>query len=431
MSGFRWAVFSFTLVLFCQAQAGTNDTLLVDKVVAVVGREVITHSELTLQTQMYLAQTGQPPADSAGAAELQKKLLNQMVTDQLLLQQASRDSSLKVTPAEVSAAAEEQLARVKSQFPSPASFAAQLAREGLTERELLKRYRETVQGELLKQRLIASRLAKVTVADFEVRKFHSDYKDSLPPSPKQVRVFQILLPVEPAPATLDSLRTKAEAVLAEIKAGLDFGEAARRHSEDPSAERGGDIGSYGRGELVPEFERVAFAAKPGELAGPVKTVFGFHLIKVLSNDGRKVHTQHILFGLHPSPADSQRVAKLADSLISLLKSGASFAELAKRFSADEESKKAGGDLGWFEIGQINPALLSAVDGMQAREYKGPLTTPAGFHILYLADMKEPHSLALETDWDTIKEMARRKKTERLVADWVAELKKKTYVDVRY
>ncbi|MCI0406563.1 MAG: peptidylprolyl isomerase [candidate division Zixibacteria bacterium] len=427
----RWTALVFYFLAASFSAPRAQDTLLVDKVAAVVGREVITLSELNLQTQLYLTQSGQPPADSAGVVALQKKLLEQMVTDQLLLQQASRDSSLKVAPAEVNAAAEEQLNRVKSQFPTPAAFAAQLAREGLSERELLKRYRETVKGELLKQRLIASRLAKVTVADFEVKKFHSEHKDSLPQSPKQVRLFQILLPVEPAPATLDSLKAKAEAVLLEIKAGLDFGLAARRHSEDPSAERGGDIGSYGRGELVPEFERAAFGAKPGELAGPVKTVFGFHLIKVLENDGRKIHTQHILFGLHPSPADSARVSKLADSLLTRLRSGASFADLAKSFSADEESKKAGGDLGWFEIAQINPALQPAVDGMQVGEYKGPLSTPAGFHVLYLADLKEPHLLSLEADWDVIKEMARRKKTERLVADWVEELKKKTYVDIRY
>ncbi len=426
----RTALF-FSFLCAASSALRAEDTLLVDKVAAVVGREVITLSELNLQTQLYLTQSGQPPADSAGVIALQKELLDQMVTDQLLLQQASRDSGLRVTPAEVNAAAEEQLARVKSQFPTPAAFAAQLAREGLSERELLKRYRETVKGELLKQRLIASRLTKVTVADFEVRKFHSEYRDSLPQSPKQARLFQILLPVEPAGATLDSLRAKAEAVLAEVKAGLDFGLAARRYSEDPSAERGGDIGSYGRGELVPEFERAAFGAKPGEPAGPVKTVFGFHLIKVLENDGRKIRTQHILFGLHPSPADSVRVSKLADSLIARLKSGEPFADLAKTYSADEESKKSGGDLGWFEILQINPALQAAVDGMQVGEYKGPLATPAGFHVLYLADLKEPHLLSLEADWDAIKEMARRKKTERLVAGWVTELKKKTYVDIRY
>ncbi|MGE5692407.1 MAG: peptidylprolyl isomerase [Candidatus Zixiibacteriota bacterium] len=422
---------TFLLFSFLWASiSAAQDTLTVDKIAAVVGKEVITLSELNLQTQLYLTQTGQPPADSAAVAALQKKLLDQMVTDQLLLQQAARDSNLKVTPAEVNAAAEEQLARVKSQFPTPAAFAAQLAREGLSERELIKRYRETVKGELLKQRLIASRLAKVTVADFEVRKFHSEYKDSLPQSSKQVRLFQILLPVEPAGATLDSLKAKSEAVLAEIKAGLDFGEAARRYSEDPSAERGGDIGSYGRGELVPEFERAAFGAKAGEPIGPVKTVFGFHLIKFLSNDLRKIHTQHILFGLHPSAADSVRVSKLADSLITRLKAGEPFADLAKIFSADEESKKAGGDLGWFEIPQINPALQPAVDSMKVGDYRA-VSSPAGVHLLYLSDLKEPHILSMGSDWDAIKEMARRKKTEKLVADWVAELKKKTYVDVRY
>ena len=181
---------------------------------------------------------------------------------------------------------------------------------------------------------------------------------------------------------------------------------------------------------MPEFERAAFGAKVGEPTGPVKTVFGFHLIKVLSNDGRKIHAQHILFGLHPSPADSARVSKLADSLIARLKSGEAFADLAKTYSADEESKKSGGDLGWFEIAQINPSLQSAVEGMKTGAYRA-VSSPAGYHLLYLADLKKPHLLSLESDWDAIKEMARRKKTERLVADWVAELKKKTYVDIRY
>jgi peptidyl-prolyl cis-trans isomerase SurA len=411
--------------------ASAADTLLVDRVVAVVGREAITLSELNLQTQLYATQSGRPPGDSAALVELQKKLLEQMITDQLLLQQAARDTNLKVAPAEINAAAEDQLNRVKGQFPTPAAFAAQLAREGLSERELLKRYRETVRGELLKQRLISARLAKVTVADFEVKKFYGAFKDSLPEAGKRVRVFQILLAVEPALATLDSLRQKAEAVLAEIKSGLDFGAAAQKYSEDPSAERGGDIGRFGRGELVPEFERAAFGAKPGELVGPVKTVFGFHLINVLENDGRGIHVRHILFGLHPSVADSIRVRALADSLMAALQSGASFAELAKTFSTDEESKKAGGDLGWFELEQINPLLKAAVDSMKEGEYRGPRPSPAGYHILHLADRKDAHPLTLEEDWDTIREMARRKKTERLVADWVEELKKKTFVKVRY
>ncbi|HEU4437431.1 MAG TPA: peptidylprolyl isomerase, partial [candidate division Zixibacteria bacterium] len=135
-------------------------------------------------------------------------------------------------------------------------------------------------------------------------------------------------------------------------------------------------------------------------------------------------------GLHPSAADSVRVSKLADSLITRLKAGEPFADLAKSFSADEESKKAGGDLGWFEIPQINPALQPAVDSMKVGDYRA-VTSPAGVHLLYLSDLKEPHILSMESDWDAIKEMARRKKTERLVADWVEELKKKTYVDIRY
>ena len=109
---------------------------------------------------------------------------------------------------------------------------------------------------------------------------------------------------------------------------------------------------------------------------------------------------------------------------------ASFAALARQYSEDPTAGRNGGDLGWFEIPQINPALQPAVDGMKVGDYRA-VASPAGVHLLYLADLKEPHILSLETDWDIIKEMARRKKTETLVAGWVEELKKKTYVDIRY
>ncbi len=125
---FRKLLIQILLAGLTFAAARTSDTLLVDRVAAVVGKQVITLSELNLQTQIYAAQTGQAPADSATLVELQKKLLEQMVTDQLLLQQAERDTNLKVSPAEINAAAEEQLNRVRSQFPTPAAFAAQLAR---------------------------------------------------------------------------------------------------------------------------------------------------------------------------------------------------------------------------------------------------------------------------------------------------------------
>ncbi len=74
------------------------------------------------------------------------------------------------------------------------------------------------------------------------------------------------------------------ALKAEIEAGTDFAEAARQHSSCPSGQRGGDLGQFGRGMMVPEFDEVVFSAPVGEVQGPVKTQFGYHLIEVTSRN---------------------------------------------------------------------------------------------------------------------------------------------------
>ncbi|MBW3538518.1 peptidylprolyl isomerase [Candidatus Parcubacteria bacterium] len=89
-------------------------------------------------------------------------------------------------------------------------------------------------------------------------------------------------------------KTKAEAVLAEVKGGGDFAELARKHSQDSSASAGGDLGFFGKGQMVPEFETAAFALQPGQTSDLIKTKFGYHIIKVTEKKDDTVKASHIL-----------------------------------------------------------------------------------------------------------------------------------------
>lgn len=89
-------------------------------------------------------------------------------------------------------------------------------------------------------------------------------------------------------------KSKAEEVMGKIKSGGDFGELAKQYSQDSSASAGGDLGSFGKGQMVPEFESAAFALQPGQVSDLVKTKFGYHIIKVIEKKDDTVHAAHIL-----------------------------------------------------------------------------------------------------------------------------------------
>jgi len=402
---------------------------VLDRIVAVVGDQIILESELEMQFQLYVSQTGIEIKDEKDRDRLKRQLLDQMINDKLLLLAAKKDTTIEVTSREVEEAVKNQLKKIKSEF-SEEAFEAQLKAEGLTESELKKKYREQIRNQMMIDRLIASKLSKVSVSTREVRDFYQTYQDSIPEQPEAVKLSHILLKIKPSPQTLDSLRRKAEMVLELAKRGEDFARLASLYSDDPSAREGGDVGFFKKGDMIPKFEEVAFALNPGEISRIVETEFGYHIIKVEEKKDDMVHARHILILVAPSRRDSLRVEKLADSLYQKLMEGADFSELAKQFSADEESRKMGGELGWYPVAQMSPEFKKGIEGLKIGEISPPLKSQFGVHILKVLDRREQRKLTLEEDWDTIKDMVRRKKTNELVAEWVERMRKETYVEIR-
>ena len=96
------------------------------------------------------------------------------------------------------------------------------------------------------------------------------------------------------PALSAPAQKQAEDILAQIKAGADFATLAKQYSTDGSAANGGDLGFFGKGQLVPEFEAAAYALQPGEVSGVVKTQYGYHIIKVTDKKDDQVKASHIL-----------------------------------------------------------------------------------------------------------------------------------------
>jgi peptidyl-prolyl cis-trans isomerase SurA len=258
-------VLGAAVLIFVLVSLGYGQQVL-DRIAAVVGDQIILESELDTQLDLYVSQMRTGVKSQQEREQLKKQLLEQMVNDKLLLNAAKKDTLIQVTPKEVDEAVQKQMSSVKSEFTEE-EFKTQLQAEGLTENELRKKYREQIQNQMLIDRLVASKLQKVSVSAKEVRDFYQEYQDSIPDQPEAVKLSHILLEIKTSPETLDSLKSKAERVRALAQQGQDFADLARRYSDDPSAQQGGDLGFFGRGDMIPKFEETAFSLAPGQISG--------------------------------------------------------------------------------------------------------------------------------------------------------------------
>ena len=122
--------------------------------------------------------------------------------------------------------------------------------------------------------------------------------------------------------------------------------------------------------------------------------------------------------------------QFADSLLQEIRNGADFCLLVRDHTADKQSQKNCGELGPYPIEQMYPEFQQALDGVEIGEYAGPALSEFGVHILHVLDRQEGRPYSLEDDWDNIKQMARREKTNRVVSEWIDQVRQDTYIEVK-
>jgi peptidyl-prolyl cis-trans isomerase SurA len=243
----------------------------------------------------------------------------------------------------------------------------------------------------------------------------------------------VLLNIQPGEAAANAAREKLEGILKRVRNGEDFATLAGEFSEDPgSKKRGGELGFIQRGDFVREFEEVAYALKPGEISDIVQTQFGFHIIQLIDRRGEKINVRHVLLRVPITPEDEARVREQASGLLAEIKSGKiSFEEAAKQFSTDKTTNEKGGDLGWFELEQLQVAAFREVARtLKPGEISEPLKTEFGVHLVRLDERREPRKYTLKDDWLQIEEMAMQHKGETEMREWVESLRKKMHIRIK-
>lgn len=214
-------------------------------------------------------------------------------------------------------------------------------------------------------------------------------------SKKDVRAAHILIKCDAEALPKDTLIAykKALSLRDRVLKGEDFGKLAEQFSDDPSAkENKGDLGYFTVFNMVYPFETAAYSTPKGQMSMPVRTRFGYHLVKVedMRDAQGTIHTSHIMVKL---PKDAKQAdidaAKLKiDEVYTKLKAGEKFDDLAAKYSDDKASAKKGGELPWFGTGRMVPEFETAAFNLKADgDYSEPILTQYGWHIIKRLEKK--------------------------------------------
>lgn len=413
-------VFAIT-VFFCTV--ASSQTVL-DKVVAVVDREVIMLSDLTFTVQQVALQNRLDPT----SPELRERVLDGMINDKLVLAQAIEDSVI-VSDEEVTERLDQQISRLTYQ----AGGQEQLEKiYGMTVNRMKRdfQFRELIRKQLLTQKIQQQRQAALSVTRREVEEFFTTYKDSIPMVPQEFELSHIYMEPKPDSSVLLAIKNKAQAIADSIKAGGDFADFAKRYSSDGSAANGGDLGFARRGSFVKEYEEVAFSLRENEVSKPVKTQFGYHIIQLVERRGDAVRTRHILFPIEMSKAnDDSTIARLTRIRTEAM-NGENFGSLARKYSEDNDTKDVGGDLGKVAADQLDPAFADFVKGAKAGEISEPrrisVENRYGYHIILVRSVTPEHKINLDDDYKRLEQLSLQFKLSNNYQQWVEEMRKNIY-----
>ncbi|HLQ58123.1 MAG TPA: peptidylprolyl isomerase [Gemmatimonadales bacterium] len=426
------------VLLAAFAVTATASAQTLDRIVAVVGTRSILASQIEEEMVQQQAQGQTLPTDSAALATLRHQILDRLVELEILVQQAERDTSIKVTDQEVLDQVEQTYQNVRKQFRSETDFRDQIrqARFGSVE-EWRRWLADEQRRQLYAQRLIEAqrqkgKLRPIPPTDAQMREFWEQNKDQQPKRPATVSFRQIIIkPVPDSAARLRALQL-AESLVVQLRRGADFAAAAKRFSGDSAAAaQGGELGWFRRGVMVKEFEDVAFRLRPGEISPPVETSFGFHIINVERTQPAEILARHILITPEISAGQIAIARRQADSLHDALARGgvgASFDSLAKIY-ADPQEPKLAEEAPFTDLPPEYQKVLStdSTAGLKPMIEVGAGTPRRKFVVL---DVTARHK-AGELSFEDVKLRIRQSLGDQLaIRHFIDQLRRQIYIDIR-
>jgi len=413
---------------FAADQRDDGDVAQIDRIIAVVDREVITLGELQTRIKTVLQQLEKqnvalPPQDV-----LQKQVLERLIGDKLQLQLAAQ-TGLRVEDAQL----DKTIERIADQNKlSMSDFRIELEKEGLNYRK----FREDIRNEIILARLREREVEnRVNVTEAEIENFMTT-QASRNEVQDEFEIAHILVraPEEGTPEELQKLRVKAEQALKKLQDGTDFAQVSAAFSDTPNALEGGSMGWKTATQLPGLFLETVKSMNPGEVSAIIRSPNGFHILKLVNRRGgssplviQQTHVRHIL--IKPSEILSENDAQhRLEDLKERLENGASFEDLARQYSEDGTASK-GGDLGWVNPGDTVPEFEKAMNALKPNEISEPVHSPFGWHLIQVTDRRS-QDMAKDSARLKARQEIKARKADEAYQDWLRELRDRAYVEYR-
>jgi len=417
-----------------QAQQGK----LIDEIVGVVGENIILESDIQMEFEQ-VKKEFQMVSDSVKCDILKQQLINK-----LMLTKAQLDS-IELPEERVEAELEKRIRYFASQHPNGEKGLEEVYGKSIS--EIKSSNREKIKSAMLVQEMQGKIVHEVKVSPQDIKNYFNEIakQDSLPYYSAELEIAQIIIHPKISKEAKEIAFQKITEIRERIMSGESFNTLALIYSDDKgSAVKGGELGFFSRGDMVPEFEATSFKLKPDSVSKIIETKYGYHILKLIDRKGDNINVRHVLIRPQTFRSDMTLAKEKLDSIIWQIKiDSLTFENAAKKFSDDIPTKSNGGFITEGQIGttkvpidELPKELYFIIEKMKPGEISEPsLITLAGpdnekaWRVLYLKSESKPHVCNLRDDYQKLQAMASQKKQQKAMQDWVEKYKKKVYISI--
>ena len=423
------------LVLLFLASYASAQKNVIDKIIAVVGEEIVLKSDIENQ---FLHEQSQGLVNSS--TDSRTRILENLLVQKLLVAQAKIDS-IEVTDTEV-----------ENALNSNWSNTCNISVPGNVWKPTSENHTRTSRTkcvtrfgpQMITQRMQSKIVENVRVTPSEVRYFYRKFnKDSLPEVPDKYEIQQIVIKPRISDTEKERIRNRLRDFREEILAGKQtFNTLAVLYSEDPgSAAKGGELGYQTKSALAPAFAEAAFSLKPGRVSKIVETEFGFHILQYIDRQGDKVNVRHILLRPRISDEERQEAIQHLDTVLTYIHDGeATFEEAAAYFSMDKKTRNNGG-LIFNEEDADSKLPRETIEGEMARQVNklkvGEISSPfldqtrtgEEYKVIKIKAYYPSHTANLDDDWISFENGLKSKKQQEVLDKWIKEKQANTYIHI--